>query len=155
MKVKKGNSKPNINTDEYTYDKDAYLPTWLCVFGAGLLVVAQILFILTMTTDNYVFGVVGVPFLGVGIAALLCWKNQWIVMLSDEEFLYSTMFGRKKKYRFSEIEDLKIHNDSKTLVLKNGKVHIENSAMVSGRFANAINMNRTLQKKRRVFRRWN
>ena len=69
-----------------------------------------------------------------GIAAILCWKNQWVEMLSDEEFIYSNMFGKQTTYRVSQIRDIRRGADSMTLILENGKVHIENCAVLSERF---------------------
>lgn len=70
----------------------------------------------------------------VGLAAFLSWKNQWIVIENEDEFTYSTMFGRKHRYRFSDIQEIKQNADSKTLILENGKVHIEAMAIVSDQF---------------------
>ena len=60
-------------------------------------------------------------------------------MTDNYEFVYSTMFGRQYQFCFSEIIDLKQGNDSMTLLLENGKVHIESCALVSERFADRIN----------------
>lgn len=44
----------------------------------------------------------------------------------------------KKKHQFLEIRELKQNSDSLTLVLENGKVHIESCAIMSKRFVNAV-----------------
>lgn len=74
----------------------------------------------------------------VGLAALLSWKNQWIVIENQDEFTYSTMFGRKHRYRFSDIQEVKQNADSQTIILSNGKVHIESMAIVSDQFYEKI-----------------
>ncbi len=82
-----------------------------------------------------IFGAVLIVF---GIAALLCWKNQTIVMLDEERFVYSTMFGNKREYRFADIADMTGSKD-RNLVMKDGsKVFIESSTEMSERLAAAI-----------------
>lgn len=76
--------------------------------------------------------------LTLGAAAFLCWRNQKICMLSDEEFTYTTMFGKTTVYRFEDIVALKKNKDSFTLILKNGKVHIESMAVLSDRLIRRI-----------------
>lgn len=119
--------------------KDMYLPVGVCFLGIFFLILAAIFFSLARFVNllgYYIFSMIP---LGFGIAAILCWKNQWIVMLDDDVFIYSTMFGRKKRYYFSEILYLKQHGDSQTLVLQNGKVHVEGCAILSEQFSNAVN----------------
>lgn len=59
-------------------------------------------------------------------------------MENDNTFIYSTMFGKEIRCYFSEIVELKKNPDSLTLVLSNGKVHIENCAILSERFMEKI-----------------
>ena len=77
--------------------------------------------------------------LAFGIAALMCWKNQSIRVLSDEYFEYKTMFGRIYTYAFRDITRLKRNQDSLTLFVGEGKVHIESNAVISERLAELIN----------------
>ena len=76
--------------------------------------------------------------LALGISAFLCWRNQKICMLSDDEFTYTTMLGKTRAYRFDEIVALKKNKDSFTLIMKNGKVHIESMAILSDRLVKRI-----------------
>ena len=71
--------------------------------------------------------------------ALLCWKNQTIHVISDVEFTYTTMFGNKRTYMFSDIEWLRKNNDSLTLFVAGDKVHIESMAILSDRFVELVN----------------
>ena len=87
----------------------------------------------------------GVLGLGLGIAALLCWKNQSIHVLSDEVFTYTTMFGKTKTYRFRDIQGLRKNQDSLTLFVAGEKVHIESMAILSERLV--MRINRELEKK--------
>lgn len=74
-----------------------------------------------------------------GIFALLCWKNQTIHVISDEQFTYTTMFGNTRTYSFSDIQGLQRNSDSLTLLVANDKVHIESMAILSERLVERIN----------------
>lgn len=75
-----------------------------------------------------------------GVFALLCWKNQAIRIISDEQFTYTTMFGNTRIYAFSDIQGLRRNQDSMTLLVAGQKVHIESMAVISDRLANAVNI---------------
>ena len=66
-----------------------------------------------------------------GVAATLCWKNQTIRIIDEDTFEYSTFLGKKIRYRFSEIKKLRVNQDSMTLFVGNGKVHIEAMVVIS------------------------
>ena len=74
-----------------------------------------------------------------GVFALLCWRNQTIRVISDEEFTYTTMFGNTYTYAFSDIQGLRKNQDSMTLFVANKKVHIESMAILSDRLVERIN----------------
>ena len=119
-------------------EKDVYLPGWVLGLGIFLLLAAVGCVILCFTVS--VYGLIGtVVCLALGIAAILCWKNQWIQMLNEREFIYSTMFGRQSRHSFSEIRELKLNSDSMSLLLDDQKLHVEACACVSDRFGEAIN----------------
>jgi len=120
-------------------DKDMYLPVWLCGLGIGFLIATVVLIVFAWLATIYCL-IAAIVCLGFGVSAILCWKNQWSMMVDNHTFIYSTMFGRKIQYHFSEIRDLKEHSDSATLILENGKVHIERCAIMSDRFVDAINV---------------
>ena len=80
----------------------------------------------------------------IGIFALLCWKNQAIHVISNEQFTYTTMFGNTRTYSFSDIQGLRRNQDSLTLFVANEKVHIESMAILSKRLAE--NINKALEK---------
>ncbi len=118
---------------------DMYMPVWLLAFSLLLLVAGVALSIYAIV--SLFFGVVlaAVFCLLFGAAAFLCWKNQTIRMLSDDVFVYTTFLGNEKTYRFSQIKGLKRNNDSMTLFVGDGKVHIESSACITSRLAARIN----------------
>lgn len=118
---------------------DMFLPLWLLAF-AIIMLVAGVAVGIYAAVELSVGAVVGaVVCLGLGIMALLCWKNQNIVVLSDESFEYSTFLGNKKEYRFQDITGLKQNNDSMTLFVGDEKVHIESCALLTDRLIELIN----------------
>lgn len=118
---------------------DMFLPLWLLAF-AIIMLVAGVAVGIYAAVELSAGAVVGaVVCLGLGIMALLCWKNQSIVVLSDESFEYSTFLGNKKEYRFQDITGLKQNNDSMTLFVGDEKVHIESCALLTDRLIELIN----------------
>ncbi len=118
-------------------DKDMYLPFWVCVLGIFFLIAACVL--LASTFSSSVYSLIGFGIcLALGVSAILCWKNQSIKMIDENTFVYTTMFGRENHYSFSDIQELKISQDSFTLILDHGKVHIENCAIMSESFIAAL-----------------
>lgn len=59
--------------------------------------------------------------------------------MSDEEFEYSTFWGTKTVYRFSDIKLVNMNNGSMTVFVRNGKVYIESMAILSERLVACIN----------------
>lgn len=117
---------------------DMYMPDRLLamsiVFFAGGL--ASIV-LAVVNSVNWVIGIV--IGLLLGAAALLCWKNQSIHIISDEQFTYTTMFGNTRTYYFSDIRGLRRNSDSMTLFVADDKVHIESMAVLSDRLIDRIN----------------
>ena len=119
-------------------ERDLYLPIPLLCLGVFLLVAAAVCLAFVFITSVYfLIGVIGCLLLG--ISAILCWKNQSITMTGDNTFTYKTMFGREKRYSFNEIKEIKQNSDSYTLIMEDGKVHIEKMAVMSDRLAQALN----------------
>lgn len=117
---------------------DMYLPERLLamalVFLAGGTVFG-VLFLLTKTLWMVLAAVCGLAF---GIVALLCWKNQSIRMISDEEFEYTTFLGNTYRHAFKDITGLRKNQDSLTLFVGEKKVHIESMAIITERLAQRI-----------------
>ena len=116
-------------------EKDMYLPAWL--LGLAVVFFAAAVLCVIFIHDRLLICAL------VGIAAALCWNNQWIEVINEEEFVYSSMFGRKTTYRFADIVEVKKNADSQDLIFSDGKVHIESCAVVS---ANLINSARKYAK---------
>lgn len=118
---------------------DMYLPERLLAMALVFLAggtACGIYGVISAAVWGFVCAVVGLAF---GIAALLCWKNQCIHVISDEQFTYTTMFGKTTTYSFSDIQGLRKNQDSMTLFVAGQKVHIESMAIISQRLADGIN----------------
>jgi len=74
-----------------------------------------------------------------GVFAVLCWKNQSIRIISNDQFTYTTMFGNTYTYSFSDIQGLRRNQDSMTLFVAGKKVHMESMAIISDRLIERIN----------------
>ena len=128
-----------LGVDEEAEKADMHLPVKIAAFGLAMILGGFVLvgaFIVNKLPVALVFAVVCFAF---APFALLCYKNQRIYVLSDEEFEYSTLFGNKKVYRFADIKSLRPNRDSMTLFVGEEKVHIESSAVLSERLTNIIN----------------
>lgn len=118
---------------------DMYLPDKLLAMALVFLA-GGIICVLFAVFSFAVLAVVGAV-LGIvlGVCALLCWKNQMIHIISDQQFTYTTMFGKTCTYSFSDIQGLRQNNDSLTLFVAGKKVHIESMAILSERLVDCIN----------------
>ena len=118
---------------------DMFLPDRLLAIslvllaGGGACVIITILNFAIWVLACAVFGIV------FGIFAFLCWRNQSIHVISDEQFTYTTMFGKTRTYSFSDLQGIRQNNDSLTLFVDNQKIHIESMAIISERLVILIN----------------
>ena len=92
---------------------------------------------ITHAVPAIVFAALG---LGLGVALLLCWKNHTIRIISEEQFVYKTMFGREHTYNFADIQGLRPNKDSVTLFVAGEKVHMESMAVLSKELVRKLNM---------------
>ena len=118
---------------------DMFLPDRLLamalVFLAGG-VICTIIAVFDFAIWAIVCAVLGIV---LGIFAVLCWKNQSIRIISNDQFTYTTMFGNTYTYSFSDIQGLRRNQDSMTLFVASKKVHIESMAIISDRLIERIN----------------
>lgn len=125
--------------DDQTPRADMYLPDQLLAIALVFLAGGTTCVIFAAVWHE-VWAIVGAPLgLVMGIMALLCWKNQSIHVISDVEFTYTTMFGNRYTYAFSDIQGIRKNPDSLTLFVAGKKVHIESMAVISDRLADLIN----------------
>ena len=117
---------------------DMYLPTWVLGTGIFFAVCAVAATIIAFVIGNMAILLCDIPFLLIFVAAYLCWKNQKIRILDDLTFEYSTMFGNRKTYAFSQITQVKQNPDSYTDFADGDKIHIEACAVLSERLADKL-----------------
>ena len=117
---------------------DMYLPTFLLAFGFALILATVVLIVLFAVLFKIGFIIGAVICALLGVAAILCWRNQTIRIVDDEHFEYTTFLGNKKLYAFSDIQGLRQNSDSFTLIMSTGKVHIESMAILSERLQKKI-----------------
>ena len=117
---------------------DMFLPNWLNGFGFFLDTIALACLVAAFITKTWGL-IIGFVIAGaLGIAAYLCWKNQMINIIDDDTFEYTTFLGKKIKYSFSDIKELRVNQDSLTLFVGDGKVHIESSVIISSELMDKI-----------------
>ncbi len=122
-----------IVADEDQPRADMFLPDRLLAIAFVLIAGSAVLVVIAIfefTIWAIVCSVLGI---------VLCWKNQSIRIISNDQFTYTTMFGNTYTYNFSDIQKLRTNHDSWTLFVANKKVHIESMAIISDRLVEQIN----------------
>lgn len=79
----------------------------------------------------YFFALCALFFLITGVCALLCYRNQMILICAEDEICYRTFLGNIYYLQRSEFQTVKKNMDSITLVFSSKKVHIEQIAILS------------------------
>lgn len=129
-----------LGLDEEAEGADMHLPVWIAGFGFALVLAFFFCTALFIVNRNIALLAAALLMIVLAIAAFMCYKNQRIYVLSDEEFQYSTFTGKKTVYKFSDIKGLRKNSDSMTLFVADGKVHIESAAIMSERLVSLINL---------------
>lgn len=128
----------NFIIGEREPDADMFLPSWVLALGAVLIILCPVLIIWFFINTEIILLIFAIISLCIGILAVMCWHNQNIKVLSDEEFQYTTFLGNKKVYRFSDITGIRKNSDSMTLFVGKEKVHMEACAVISDRLVELI-----------------
>ncbi len=122
-----------IVNNEEGYRADMFLPDRLLAMALVFLAGGTICGVIAIIKFS-IWLIIGAVFgITLGIFTVLCWKNQSINIISDEQFTYTTMFGNTRTYSFSDIQGVRKNQDSLTLFVANEKVHIESMAVLSER----------------------
>lgn len=66
-----------------------------------------------------------------GVISILWHKNQAVLLLSEEELLYRSLWGKVYRLKWSDLVEKRRNMDSVTLVFPQKKEHIEQIAIVS------------------------
>ena len=122
-----------IGIDEETRKADMHLPERMLGMALASLLAVFLLIGRYIFVKEIMYLILAAAFLFIFIGITLCYRNQRIYILSEEEFQYSTFLGNKRVYRFDQIKALRKNHDSLTLFVADGKVHIESSAVLSDR----------------------
>ena len=122
-----------IGIDEKAREADMHLPGRMLGMALASLLAVFLLIGRYIFVKEIMYLILAAGFLFIFIGITLCYRNQRIYILSEEEFQYSTFLGNKKVYRFDQIKALRKNHDSLTLFVADGKVHIESSAVLSDR----------------------
>lgn len=128
-----------VTVDENKPRADMYLPMRVLALGLLLGVAAISLTVAFIILLSAVWIVLAVLCAILALMAVLCWRNQTIRIIDDETFEYTTFLGNKKTYSFSEIHSVRRNQDSITLFVGDGKVHIESMAVMTKRLAEKLN----------------
>ena len=116
---------------------DMYLPVWVLVMGC-VMCAAACWFLPGILQGNPAMLIPVLGFGGMGVGAVLCWKNQRVRIISDTHFEYTTFLGNTYTYAFRDISRMEQGNDHWTLYVADGKVHMESCARVSRKFCDRI-----------------
>ena len=125
--------------------RDMWIPKYMLWAGIGGIILGIIMFTTFYLSGSEMFidgnkspyFVMSTLVMLAGLFLIVNWKNQYIIMIDQSSFQYSTIFGGKKEYRFADICGLEKNLDSWTLLIKgpngSGRVHIESCAIISSR----------------------
>lgn len=121
-------------TPEYA----VHIPKRLFFFGMAVYVIGAAVCVAMLAEGKFFVAIPGFACVLFGCAAMLCQLNQKVVSVGDGVYVCSTMFGKKKRFNASDFVSMKRNSDSLTLKFKNGKMHIDNLAVISDDFKNSL-----------------
>lgn len=115
-----------------------YIPRWLFFLGLAVYVFGAGVGVAMLAIGRFFLAIPCLLCMLFGCAAMLCCLNQKVVSVGDGEYVYSTMFGREKRFNASDYVRMTRNSDSLTLKFKNGKMHIDNLAIIGDDFKNSL-----------------
>lgn len=132
-------AKDALGLDDKSKSADMRLPERILAFSFLILLLGLIFllgFILSMSVALLFMSLFAIL---MSAFAFLCFKNQKIYIISNEEFLFITIFGKKNQYKFREIIDIEAMQGSKILIFRSESVRIDSSAILSERLKELLN----------------
>lgn len=115
-----------------------HIPRWLFFFGMAVYIAGAAVCIAMLAVGKFFVAIPGFGCMLFGAAAMLCQLDQKVVPAGEGIYIYSTMFGKKKRFNISDFVSKKRNSDSLTLKFKNGKMHIDNLAVISDDFRESL-----------------
>ncbi len=115
-----------------------HIPRCLFFFGMAVYVIGAAVCVAMLAAERFFVAIPGLGCMLFGAAAMLCRLDQKVVSAGEGIYIYSTMFGRKKRFNISDFVSMKRNSDSLTLKFKNGKMHIDNLAVISDDFKKSL-----------------
>lgn len=115
-----------------------HIPRCLFFFGMAVYVAGAAVCVAMLAAGKFFIAIPGFGCMLFGVAAMLCQLDQKVVSAGEGIYIYSTMFGKKKRFNISDYVSMKRNSDSLTLKFKNGKMHIDNLAVISDSFKKSL-----------------
>lgn len=111
-----------------------HIPKCLFFFGMAVYIAGAAVCVAMLAVGKFFVAIPGFGCMLFGAAAMLCQLDQKVVSAGEGIYVYSNMFGKKKRFNISDFVSMKRNSDSLTLKFKNGKMHIDNLAVISDDF---------------------
>lgn len=115
-----------------------HIPKCLFFFGMAVYIAGAAVCVAMLAVGKFFVAIPGFGCMLFGAAAMLCQLDQKVVSAGEGIYVYSTMFGKKKRFNISDFVSMKRNSDSLTLKFKNGKMHIDNLAVISDGFRKSL-----------------
>lgn len=113
---------------------EVHIPKCLFFFGMAVYIAGAAVCVAVLAAGKFFVAIPGFGCMLFGAAAMLCQLDQKVVSAGEGVYVYSNMFGKKKRFNISDFVSMKRNSDSLTLKFKNGKMHIDNLAVISDGF---------------------
>ena len=107
-------------------------------FGMAVYIAGTAVCVAMLAAGKFFVAIPGFGCMLFGAAAMLCQLDQKVVSAGEGVYVYSNMFGKKKRFNISDFVSMKRNSDSLTLKFKNGKMHIDNLAVISDDFIESL-----------------
>lgn len=95
-----------------------HIPRWLFFFGMAVYIAGAAVCIAMLAVGKFFVAIPGFGCMLFGAAAMLCQLDQKVVSAGEGIYIYSTMFGKKKRFNISDFVSMKRNSDSLTLKFK-------------------------------------
>ena len=91
-----------------------HIPRWLFFFGMAVYIAGAAVCIAMLAVGKFFVAIPGFGCVLFGAAAMLCQLDQKVVSAGEGIYVYSTMFGKKKRFNISDFVSMKRNSDSRS-----------------------------------------